>query len=68
MYPCTKFPLISRTSDFGTKFVQKNMHDRNFGKNNHYIQNKDIAMYAFIKFQSIWKTSVLGTKFAQETL
>ena len=44
------------------------MHDRNFGKNNHYIQNKDIAMYAFIKFQSIWKTSVLGTKFAQETL
>ena len=23
MYPCTKFQLIFRTSDFGTKFAEK---------------------------------------------
>ena len=32
MYPCTKFQLIWRTSDFGTEFVQKNTNDKNFGK------------------------------------
>ena len=32
MYPCTKFELIWRTSDFGTKFAQKSMNDKNFGK------------------------------------
>ena len=34
MYPCTKFQLIWRTSDFGTKFAQKNVSDKNFGKVN----------------------------------
>ena len=34
MYPCTKFQLIWRTSDFGTKFAQKNVSDKNFGKIN----------------------------------
>ena len=32
MYHCTKFELIWRTSDFRTKFAQKNMNDKNFGK------------------------------------
>ena len=32
MYPCTKFQLIWRTSDFGTEFVQKNTNDKIFGK------------------------------------
>ena len=32
MCPCTKFQLIWRTSDFGTKFAQKNMNNKNFGK------------------------------------
>ena len=32
MYTCPKFQLISRNSDFGTKFVQKNMNDKNFEK------------------------------------
>ena len=34
MCPCTKFQLICRTSDLGTKFVQKNVSDKNFGKIN----------------------------------
>ena len=34
MCPCTKFQLIWRTSYFGTKFVQKNMNDKNFEKIN----------------------------------
>ena len=32
MYPCSKFQLIWRTSDFGTKLAQKNMNDKNLGK------------------------------------
>ena len=34
MYDCTKFQLIWRTSDFRTKFVKKNMNDKNFEKIN----------------------------------
>ena len=34
MYPCIKFLLIWRTSDFGTKFAQENVNDKNFGKIN----------------------------------
>ena len=30
MYACTKFQLIWRTSDFGTKFAQKNLIKKNF--------------------------------------
>ena len=36
-YPCTKFQLIWRTSDFETKFPQKNMTDKNFKKLNNKI-------------------------------
>ena len=32
MYLCAKFQLIWRTSDFGTKFAQKNMNDKSFEK------------------------------------
>ena len=32
MHPCTKFLLIWRTSDFGTKLAQKNMNNKNFDK------------------------------------
>ena len=35
MCPCTKFQLIWRTSDFGTKFPQKNVSDKIFWKNKH---------------------------------
>ena len=34
MCPCTKFQLIWRASDFGTKFAQKSVSDKNFGKIN----------------------------------
>ena len=34
MYPSTKFQSIWRTSKFGTKFLQKNMTDKNFEKIN----------------------------------
>ena len=34
MYPCTKFQLICRTSDFGTKFAQKNVNNKIFEKIN----------------------------------
>ena len=33
MYPCTKFQLTWRTSDFVTKLAQKNMNDKNAEKN-----------------------------------
>ena len=29
MYPCTRFQLIWRTPDSGTKFALKNMNDKN---------------------------------------
>ena len=34
MYACTKFQLIWRTSDYRTKFTQKNMNGKNFEKMN----------------------------------
>ena len=34
MYTCSKFQLIWRTSDFGTKSAQKNMNDKHFEKIN----------------------------------
>ena len=34
MYPYIKFQLIWRTLDFGTKFAQKNVNYKNFGKIN----------------------------------
>ena len=34
MYACTKFQLIWRTSDFWTKFAQKNLIKKNFEKVN----------------------------------
>ena len=34
MYPCKKFQSIWRTSDFETKFAQKNMTDKIFEKIN----------------------------------
>ena len=34
MCPCTKFQIIWRTSDFGTKLAQKSMNDENFDKIN----------------------------------
>ena len=34
MYPFTKLQLIWKTSDFGTKFAQKNMSDKKFEKIN----------------------------------
>ena len=34
MYPCTKFQLIWKTSDFGIKLPQKIMNDKNFEKIN----------------------------------
>ena len=30
MYPCTKFQLIWRTSDFGTKFAEKKISEKSF--------------------------------------
>ena len=32
MYPCTKFQLIWKAPDFGIKFAQKNVNNKNFGK------------------------------------
>ena len=34
MYPCTRFQLIWRTPDSGTKFALKNMNDKNLGNIN----------------------------------
>ena len=34
MGPCTKFQLIWRTYDFGTKFAKNNVSDKNSGKVN----------------------------------
>ena len=34
MCPCIKFQTFCRTSDYGNKFAQKNMSDKNFGKIN----------------------------------
>ena len=50
MYACNKFQLIWTTSDFWTKFAEKDIDDKNFEKINIKIQNKDIAMYPCAKF------------------
>ena len=34
MYPCNKFQLIWRASDFVAKFAQKNVNKKIFGKIN----------------------------------
>ena len=34
MYPFTKFQSILRSSDFRTKFAEKNMNEKNFEKIN----------------------------------
>ena len=35
MYPCMEFQSIWKTSNFGTKFFQENMTDKNFEKKTH---------------------------------
>ena len=50
MYPCTKFHLIWRTSDLGTKFAQKNVNNKTVGKINIKFEIDDIAMYPCTKF------------------
>ena len=40
MYPWTKFQLIWRTSDFGTKLAQKNVNDKNFLKINIKLEKR----------------------------
>ena len=40
MCPCTKFQLIWKTSDYGTKFAKKNVSDKNFGKINIKLEMK----------------------------
>ena len=35
MHPCIEFQSIWKTSNFGTKFVQEKMTDKNFEKNTH---------------------------------
>ena len=35
MCPCIKFQSIWKTSNIGTKFVRKNMADKNFDENKH---------------------------------
>ena len=47
--PCIKFQSIWRTLDFGTKFVQKNMTDKNFEKRNIKIV---ISMQQFTPIRS----------------
>ena len=50
MYPGTKFQLTWRTSDFGTKFAQKNVSDKNFGKINIKFEMIILSMYPCNKF------------------
>ena len=64
MYHCTKFELIWRTSDFGTKFTYKNLNDKNVGKIN--IKFK-IMIYQCIPVYQC-RTSVFETKFAQKRI
>ena len=61
MSPCTKFQLIWRTSNFGTKFAPENMNDKNFEK---IIIKFEIK----IKHVRLYQISVFEAKFAQKTL
>ena len=45
MYRYTKIHLISRTSDFETKFSPKKYDWQTFWKNKHWNCNKHIVMY-----------------------
>ena len=40
MYPCIKFQLTWRTSDFGNKFAPKNMSEKKNKKNNIEFETK----------------------------
>ena len=59
MYPCTKCQSIRKTSDFATKFAQKNMNDKNFEKINVKVII-NIAMYPCTKFKLFQRTQILG--------
>ena len=48
MSPCTKFQLIWRTSDFGAKFAQDYMNDKNFEKIRIKIEYNNLPLYQIL--------------------
>ena len=68
MYPCTKFQLIWKTSNFGTKFASKKYEWQKIWKNKRWNRNKHIAVYPCTKFWLSWRTSDFRTKFAQKSM
>ena len=60
MYRCTKFQLIWRTSDFGTKFAPKNMNEWNFEKINVKIVITIYQCTTLQIFNSFGELQILG--------
>ena len=73
MYPCTKFQSIWKTSNFGTKFIQKNMSDKYFEKISIKFEIKiwqctPVPNFSqFGELGTIFET-VCGTDFSPKTL
>ena len=66
MYPCTKFQLIWKTSDFGTKFDSKNMNDNNFEKINFKIEISISQSTPVPKFGQFQELHFLGPNFPKK--
>ena len=54
MYPCTKFQLIWRTSDFGMKFAQKTRVTKDFAKINIKIVIRTYQISVNLENFSFW--------------
>ena len=61
MYPCTKFHLIWRTSDFvGPNFLKENMNDKNFEKINIKIEISISLSTSVPNFSQFEELQILG--------
>ena len=65
MYLCTKFLLIWRTSDFGTKIAKKNMNDKNFDKINLTFEIRIEQCMPVPNFSQFEERQILGPNLAE---
>ena len=68
IYPGTKFQLIWTTSDFGTKFTQKSMSEKNSKKINIKLKTGLKQCMSVSDFSQYRELQFLGPTFCKKTL
>ena len=67
MYPCTKFHLIWRTSDFlGPNFLKENVNEKNFEKINIKIEISISLSTSVPNFSQFEELQILGPNLPQK--